>query len=110
MDIKVPVSTVEVPRRCQRRDEEISQWSTAKEVEPRLEDSDRVPPCGVCEDCRRVAMGKLARYAMKEEDPRGTLLDLLNKLGFVRRSTPAAEAAPADLPLPSAPDPSGPRS
>lgn len=79
MDIVVPVSKVVAPRRCQRREEDIAQAWNSQEPQS---GSDRVPPCGLCEDCRRVAMGKLARYALKEEDPKGVLLDLLGKLGL----------------------------
>lgn len=57
MDI-VPVSTVTIPRPC------------------------GVIPCGQCESCHRVAMLNTASYALKEEDPKGALLDLLSKLGL----------------------------
>lgn len=57
MDI-VPVSTVTVPRPC-------------GDI-----------PCGQCTPCHRVVMLNMAAYALKEEDPKGILLDLLDKLGL----------------------------
>lgn len=45
-------------------------------------------PCGQCDPCLRKAMLNLASYALRdaekreEGDPKGTLLDLLDKLGL----------------------------
>jgi hypothetical protein len=53
-----PVSSVTIPRQC-------------------------MPiPCGQCVACHRVAMLNMASYAMKEEDPRGALLEMLDMLGL----------------------------
>lgn len=38
--------------------------------------------CGVCPDCHRKAMRSVASYALKTEDPSGTLRLLLGKLGL----------------------------
>jgi hypothetical protein len=62
MDIS-PVGTLTIPRIC-----------------------DAVP-CGQCESCHRRAMLNTASYALRleteeEGDPRGALLDLLDKLGL----------------------------
>lgn len=39
-------------------------------------------PCGQCEPCHRRVMVNVAAYTLKEEDPKGVLLDLLDKLGL----------------------------
>jgi hypothetical protein len=45
-------------------------------------------PCGQCEPCHRKVMLNLASYALRssetqeEDDPKGVLLDLLDKLGL----------------------------
>lgn len=45
-------------------------------------------PCGQCDPCRRRAMLNVASYAIRlsereeESDPKGALLDLLDKLGL----------------------------
>lgn len=57
MDI-TPVSTVTIPRQC------------------------GAVPCGQCEPCRHRAVLYVASYALKEEDPKGALLDLLDELGL----------------------------
>lgn len=74
MDI-TPVSTVAIPRPCLRL-ERLAQSSSE------VEGQEAVAPCGQCTECHRVAMMHTASYAMKEEDPKGTLLDLLDKLGL----------------------------
>lgn len=38
--------------------------------------------CGVCPECHRKAMRNMASYALKTEDPEGTLRLLLAKLGL----------------------------
>lgn len=38
--------------------------------------------CGVCPECHRKAMRNMAAYALKTEDPQGTLRLLLTKLGL----------------------------
>jgi hypothetical protein len=44
-------------------------------------------PCGHCHTCRRRAMLHMAEYAAtSKEDPKGVLLDLLNKLGLLPSS------------------------
>lgn len=74
MDIN-PVSTVTIERACLRLEE------LARQVNPDAS-VDAVAPCGQCDPCRRVAMRHLASYALKKEDPKGVLLDLLSKLGL----------------------------
>lgn len=39
-------------------------------------------PCGQCAPCHHRVMTNVAAYALKEEDPKGVLLDLLDKLGL----------------------------
>jgi hypothetical protein len=74
MDI-TPVSTVTIERACLRLEE------LARQTNPDAP-GDAVAPCGQCEPCHRAAKLHLASYALKEEDPRGALLDLLGTLGL----------------------------
>lgn len=77
MDI-VPVSTVTAPNKCLR----LERLAQASPVEGDGSQG-AVTPCGQCGECRRVAVLHLASYALKEEDPQGALLDLLETLGLI---------------------------
>lgn len=39
-------------------------------------------PCGTCPDCRHKVLLHIAAYALRTEDPQGTLRDLMVDLGL----------------------------
>lgn len=45
-------------------------------------------PCGMCDRCLRKVLKNLASYALKTEDPRGILRDLIDRLDLAQHPEP----------------------